>query len=147
MSCITYLHNDPFDSGGTKFISGTTCNGSVDSYNLNFGDSACMEAELPLVICDGLTISGSCDTQPPTPTPTTTMTPTPALCYVYEYINNSGNTIDVNGIECPSGDSYSLPVSPGAEGTTACLYQLSQGTIDAYAALGLILTQAAETCS
>jgi hypothetical protein len=62
MSCQTYLHNDPLDSG-TKFISGTTCNDSVTSYNLSFGESACMETELPLVICDGLTISGSCDGQ------------------------------------------------------------------------------------
>jgi hypothetical protein len=61
MSCITYLHNDPFDSG-TKFISGTTCGGFVASYNLTFGNFACMESELPLVICDGLTISGSCST-------------------------------------------------------------------------------------
>jgi hypothetical protein len=79
-------------------------------------------------------------------TPAVTPSPTPALCYQYEYINNSGDTINVNGTECPSGTSYSLPVSPGGEGTTVCLYQLSQGTIDAYAALGLILTQAAETC-
>jgi len=78
MSCITYLHNDPLDSGGTKFISGTTCNGSSTSYNLSFGDSACMEAELPLVICDGLTISGSCigPSITPSPTPTNTATPT-----------------------------------------------------------------------
>jgi hypothetical protein len=60
MSCITYLHNDPFDSGGTKFISGTTCNGSAASYNLAFEESVCMEAESPLVICDGLTIEGYC---------------------------------------------------------------------------------------
>jgi len=60
MSCIKYLHNDPFDSGGTKFISGTTCDNFANSYNLSFGESACMEAGLPLIICDGLTISGSC---------------------------------------------------------------------------------------
>jgi len=64
MSCIKYLHNDPFDSGGTKFISGTTCSGSEISYNLAYGEFGCMNAELPLVICDGLTISGSCS--PPT---------------------------------------------------------------------------------
>ena len=75
MSCQLYTHNDPFDSGGTKFISGTTCNGSASSYNLNFGDSVCMEAELPLVICDGLTISGSCDSPVTTPTPTPTSNP------------------------------------------------------------------------
>lgn len=81
MSCQIYTHNDPLDSGGTKYISGTTCNGTTDVYNLSFGDSVCMEAELPLVICDGLTISGSCDspvvTQTPTQTPTNTSTPTP----------------------------------------------------------------------
>jgi uncharacterized delta-60 repeat protein len=36
-----------------------------------------MEAELPLVICDGLTISGSCVVPTPTPTPTQTL-----LCLV-----------------------------------------------------------------
>lgn len=85
MSCQTYLHNDPFDSGGTKFISGTTCDGSAASYNLSFGSSVCMEAQLPLVICDGLTISGSCIPPTPSPTPTNTNTPTvtPSLtpCY------------------------------------------------------------------
>jgi hypothetical protein len=79
MSCQIYVHNDPFDSG-TKYISGTTCNGTTDVYNLNFGDSVCMEAQLPIIICDGLTISGSCDspvvTPSPTATPTTTPTPT-----------------------------------------------------------------------
>jgi hypothetical protein len=75
MSCITYLHNDPFDSG-SKFISGTTCTGSAYSQNLFFGDSVCMESELPLVICDGLTISGSCDS--PVVTPSSTPTPTPS---------------------------------------------------------------------
>jgi len=79
MSCQIYIHNDPLDSG-TKYISGTTCNGTTDVYNLNFGDSVCMEAELPIIICDGLTISGSCDspvvTPSPTVTPTTTQTPT-----------------------------------------------------------------------
>jgi uncharacterized delta-60 repeat protein len=61
MSCITYLHNDPFDSGGTKFISGTTCDGEAEVWNLSFGESACLESELPMIICDGLTISGDCN--------------------------------------------------------------------------------------
>ena len=81
-----------------------------------------------------------------TSTTTTTTTTTAAPdCYVYEYINNSSNTINVNGTEC-SGSAYSLPVAPGGEGTTFCLQQLSQPTIDAYAALGLVLTQGATTC-
>jgi hypothetical protein len=103
MSCITYLHNDPFDSGGTKFISGTTCGGTETSYNLTFGSFACMEAELPLVICDGLTVSGSCIPITPTPTRTPTPTPTdPRECRTYQltasgfgtwsYIDCTGNT-------------------------------------------------------
>ena len=60
MSCITYLHNDPLDSGGTKFISGTTCDGVAEVWNLSFGQSACLESDLPIIICDGLTISGDC---------------------------------------------------------------------------------------
>jgi len=74
MSCQTYIHNDLFDSGGTKQVSGTTCGGSIASYNLSFGESACMEAEQPLIVCEGLTMSGSCI--PPTPTPSPTLTPT-----------------------------------------------------------------------
>ena len=80
MSCIRYVHNDPFDSGGTKFISGTTCSDFLpESYNLSFGESACMESELPLVICDGLTISGSC--------------PPPPLCC----FQNTGGTLNFAG--------------------------------------------------
>jgi hypothetical protein len=80
MSCLTYTHNDPLDSG-TKYISGTTCLGTTDVYNLNFGDSVCMEAELPIIICDGITISGSCNSPvvTPTPTMTSTNTPTPTI--------------------------------------------------------------------
>ena len=78
MSCITYLHNDPFDSG-SKFISGTTCTGSALSQNLFFGDSQCFESDEPLIICDGLTISGSCDSPVVTPTPSITASPTPTL--------------------------------------------------------------------
>lgn len=77
MSCQIYVHNDPLDSG-TKYISGTTCLGTTDVYNLNFGDSVCMEAELPIIICDGLTISGSCDSPVVTPTPSVTATNTPS---------------------------------------------------------------------
>jgi hypothetical protein len=110
MSCITYLHNDPFDSGGTKFISGTTCGGTETSYNLTFGSFACMEAELPLVICDGLTVSGTCSPVPTTPTPTptntSTLTPTPTEtsgeCSLYLLIaGGSGSNftfINCNGI-------------------------------------------------
>ncbi len=43
---------------------------------MSFGDSVCMEAELPLIVCDGLTISGACDSTIVTPTPTVTPTQT-----------------------------------------------------------------------
>lgn len=59
MSCITYINNDPLDSG-TKFISGTTCDNTARSYNLGFGEFACLQELLPSIICDGLTISGGC---------------------------------------------------------------------------------------
>jgi hypothetical protein len=119
MSCITYLHNDPFDSG-TKLISGTTCNGVETSVNLNFGETACMDIDRPLVICDGLTVSGTCipvpttptptptqtTTRTPTPTQTTTQTPTPtitqtpfAACeYSITETGNTGGNIIYNGV-------------------------------------------------
>jgi len=67
-------------------------------------------------------------------------------CYVYEYINNSVNTISLNGTLCEGG-SYSINVAPSAEGVTFCLQQLSQSTINAYSALGLVLTPAASICN
>ena len=93
MSCITYLNNDPFGLG--KYISGTTCNGTTNSYILQLGDSVCMEAEQPLVVCDGISISGSCDSPAVTPTPTTTTTPTPTpTCggYAITAFTSSGST-------------------------------------------------------
>jgi hypothetical protein len=82
-------------------------------------------------------------------TPSRTPSTTPAPCYVYEYINTTGSTISLNGTICPSsgGGSYNIEVPGFGEGTTSCLVQFSQATIDAYAAIGLTLTQAAETCT
>lgn len=67
-------------------------------------------------------------------------------CYVYEYINNSVNTISLNGTLCEGG-SYSINVTPSGEGTTSCLQLLSQSTLDSYSALGLVLTPAATVCN
>jgi hypothetical protein len=93
------------------------------------------------VICDSITT-----TTTTTEAPTTTTTTQPCFdCYVYEYINNSSNIIALNGTLC-SGGAYSINVTPSEEGATFCIQQLSQGTIDAYAALGLILTEAAVSC-
>jgi hypothetical protein len=68
MSCTTYIHNDP--SGGSKYISGTTCFGQVVYYTLTYGQSVCMDDSKPLINCDGLDIGIDCF--PTTPTPTVT---------------------------------------------------------------------------
>jgi hypothetical protein len=84
----------------------------------------------------------------PTPSRTPTRTPssTPSSCYIYEYINTTSSTISLNGTLC-SGGSYNIEVPGFGEGATFCLVQFSQATIDAYAAIGLTLTQAFETCT
>jgi uncharacterized delta-60 repeat protein len=61
MSCITYQHNDPFDSGGTKFISGTTCESGVGAFTLNYNDTICMNVNKPIIACDGPSIIGTCE--------------------------------------------------------------------------------------
>lgn len=68
MSCTNYVHNDPI--GGSKFISGTTCTGSVAYYTLTLGQEVCMDNSKPLINLNGLVISGDCTGVTPTPTPT-----------------------------------------------------------------------------
>jgi hypothetical protein len=68
MSCTNYVHNDPI--GGSKYISGTTCTGTVAYYTLTLGQQICMDNSLPLVNLNGLVISGDCTGVTPTPTPT-----------------------------------------------------------------------------
>ena len=68
MSCNIYTHNDPF--GGTKYISGTTCDGTVAYYYLTIGQSICMNDDKPIINLNNLQLSGSCF--PVTPTPSTT---------------------------------------------------------------------------
>jgi hypothetical protein len=68
MSCTTYVHNDPI--GGSKFISGTTCTGTVAFYTLTLGQQVCMDNSKPLINLNGLVISGDCTGVTPTPTPT-----------------------------------------------------------------------------
>jgi hypothetical protein len=76
MNCITYTYNNPY--GGSGYISGTTCNGTIGAYTLNFGDSMCMNNDFPLVECN-LQLSGTCTVDVITPTPTTTPTQTPTI--------------------------------------------------------------------
>jgi hypothetical protein len=68
MSCTTYVHNDPI--GGSKFISGTTCTGTIAFYTLTLGQEVCMDNSKPLINLNGLVISGDCTGVTPTPTPT-----------------------------------------------------------------------------
>jgi hypothetical protein len=71
MNCSEYRHEDPF--GGSKSISGTTCEGIVGSFYLVYGQSICMDNERPIEVCDALKIYDSCLVTP-TPTTTTTLT-------------------------------------------------------------------------
>ena len=68
MSCNTYIHNDTY--GGSKNISGTTCDGTVGYYTLTYGQSICMDDSKPLLNLNGLELSGSCLAITPTPSPT-----------------------------------------------------------------------------
>jgi hypothetical protein len=89
MNCNTYVHNDPF--GGTKYISGTTCNGTVGYYYLTIGQSICMDDDRPVVNLNNLQLSGSCLAVTPTPSPTTE-----PFCFV------SGFTYEVIPYQCPN---------------------------------------------
>jgi uncharacterized delta-60 repeat protein len=77
MSCNFYVHNDP--KAGIKYISGTTCSGSVTATTLSFGQQICMNDTRPIINLNNLQISGSCLPVTPTPTPTT-----PTYCYFNE---------------------------------------------------------------
>ena len=88
MSCNTYVHNDP--SGGSKYISGTTCTGSQVYYTLTYGQEVCMNDDLPLINECGLILSGTCFGV--TPTPTTTP---------YEYCYFSAFTFSSVEFICP----------------------------------------------
>jgi hypothetical protein len=97
------------------------------------------------------TIDEYCDIPTPTNTPTNTQTPnvtptpssTPPPCNVYEYINTTENTTFSFGPFplCPGPGDFDIQIIPGAEGVTSCIEQLSQGTIDAFNAQGLTLTE------
>jgi hypothetical protein len=94
MSCNLFVHADP--TGGSKYISGTTCDGTTAYYTLTFGQSICMDTTKPFLDLCGLVISGACQTV--TPTPTTT----PA-----DYCIVSGLTFTQQPFECPfDGATY-----------------------------------------
>jgi hypothetical protein len=88
MSCNLFVHQDP--TGGSKYISGTTCDGTTAYYYLTYGQSVCMNTDKPFSDLCGLVISGSCLAVTPTPT-TTPLT----YCIV------SGLTYSTQPFECP----------------------------------------------
>jgi len=94
MSCNLYVHNDPI--GGSKYIIGTQCDGSEGSYTLTYGQSLCMNNDLPISYECGLTISGECLATTPTPTPTPN-----TFCYI------SGTEFPTSEFICPfDGNTY-----------------------------------------
>jgi hypothetical protein len=94
MSCNLFVHADP--TGGSKYISGTTCDGTSAYYTLTLGQSVCMDTSKPFTDLCGLVISGECQTVTPTPTVT------PA-----DYCIVSGLTFTQQPFECPfDGTTY-----------------------------------------
>jgi hypothetical protein len=67
------------------------------------------------------------------------------LCYVYEWVSNTSNTVAFSGTLC-GGGAYSVSILPFSEGVTTCIEQLSPSTIAAYAALNVVLTEASQPC-
>jgi hypothetical protein len=62
---------------------------------------------------------------------------------VYEYINTTENTTFSFGPYplCPGPGDFDIQIAPEVEGVTFCIEQLSQGTIDAFNAQGLTLSE------
>jgi hypothetical protein len=72
-NCIEYQNTSEF--GGSVYVSGTTCEGVVGAFTLNYGDYICIRDDEPTITCENPTIVGACFITP-TQTPTNTATPT-----------------------------------------------------------------------
>ena len=59
MSCLVYQNTNEF--GGSVYISGTTCFGDTAAFTLNYGDSLCMNTDLPIITCENPSLSGFCE--------------------------------------------------------------------------------------
>ena len=66
--CALYGNTNPY--GDSEFISGTTCDGELVYYYLNYGDTICMDNTKPMTKCNNITYISSCLSVTPTPTPT-----------------------------------------------------------------------------
>jgi hypothetical protein len=102
-----------------------------------------MEAELPLVICDGLTISGSCIPPTPSPTPTNTNTPTvtPSLtpCYnpqAYILFDAQTGTTALNSWMVSQGSTFRGMFINGPS-TTFATFQSQMNSYISYSGFGV----------
>ena len=66
-------------------------------------------------------------------------------CYNYNYTNNTGNLIDINGFDC-LGDFYFLQVEGFESGQTDCIQQLSAQELTDLALLGLSMGAVLPEC-
>lgn len=91
-NCYNFCHDNDF--GGSNYISGTTCDGVVGAYTLNFGDCICMDIDQPLITCDNPIFSGECFRVTPSVTATNTQTPsvTPSVTQTNTPTNTSTQT-------------------------------------------------------
>ena len=112
---------------------------SVDMGGLDTIDEYC---DIPTPTNTPTNTTTPTNTPTNTPTPTPTPSSTPSGCNVYEYINTTQNTTFSFGPYplCPGPGDFDIQIVPGAEGVTSCIEQLSQATIDAFNAQGLVLT-------
>jgi len=106
MSCSTYINSDFIV--GTKVISGTTCEGIVGEYQLEYNESICMDNNEPLILCNGVEMLGSCQPVGPTPTPTETPTNTPT--------NTVTPTVTTTNTQTPT-PTNTPTLSPGSSQT------------------------------
>jgi uncharacterized delta-60 repeat protein len=58
-NCFRFVNNNI--SGATNFISGTTCFGGVGAFNVNYGESICIDVDNPFISCGNLFWSGDCN--------------------------------------------------------------------------------------
>ena len=109
MSCNLYVHNDP--TGGSKYISGTTCSGTEAYYTLTIGQSVCFNDDLPLINECGLVISGSCNAVTPTPSPTR-----PDFCYYSAFTYSNIDYVCADGtVVLNTYGTYRLYATIGGE--------------------------------
>ena len=105
-NCIEYQNTNEF--GGSVYVSGTTCEGIVGAFTLNFGDDICMRSDEPIITCENPTIMGACFNNP-TPTPTVTSTPTQTPSNTATQTQTPTNTATPTQTQTPSTTLTATP--------------------------------------